>query len=352
MQCPFSGGKKTIITTVNKENQFVSIGTGDSSANGEISDNQQAASVVEDFENLEPDEKEYRKLKHIMSTLKKFYIDGSLAKKQQYEYATEQIEMLRVDIGMAHDQLLALKPKNDSHLKQKDYRKFIEDDLKNMTKQLEKRQEQQLEFRELWEWSEQIVKIQIWLEAHLEEYCVDHLKLKLHGSNDQEQTTLLHGHIDPQTVSKSKPKELTMEEKAIYARGLDEIMTNLTESHEFFEASMDGRLLDFQYMEMEIIQSQLEVLKRYPENNKRRQYVEETLMDDLRYCQQRIASGESEVDQKRREKILKMHEDFLKLLRFFKYKWNLLKNIQYEKNPDGDKYSTVYVYQPQEQVEN
>jgi len=348
MQCPFSGVKKTVITTINKENQFVSIGTNDSGGKDEISDNQQIGSVVEDFENLEPDEKEYRKLKNIMSTLKKFYIDGSLAKKQQYEYATEQIELLRVDIRMAHDQLLALKPKNDAHLKQKDYKKFIEDDLKNMTKQLEKRQEQQVEYKELWEWSEQIVKIQIWLEAHLEEYCVDHLKLKIHIGNHQEQG----GDGTRGSGGKGKPKELTVEEKAIYARGLDEIMTNLTESHEFFEASMDGRLLEFQYMEMEIIQSQLEVLKRYPENNKRRQYVEETLMDDMRYCQQRIASGESEVDQKRREKILKMHEDFLKLLRFFKYKWNLLKNIEYEKNPDGDKYSTVYVYQSQEQVEN
>lgn len=302
------------ITLINEENQFES-------------KDEYKEPEIEDFSNLEPNEKEYRILKRTMGTIKKFYLDGTKAKKSQYDYATEQIEKLQKDIDMCKAQLQAFsdKPSFKAHLKQKEYKKLLDEDLQHLNKQLKEREEQQKEYKDLYEWSQQINKIQEWLEANLEEYCVTHLELK--GRENLK-----------------KPAELTREEKNIYSRGLDEIMNNLNESHDFFQASVDGRLLEFQYMELEIIQAQLEVLKKFPEDSTRREYFQDIFEKDLKYIQQRIESGEDKVEEKRREKMLKMHTEFLKLLRFFRFKWNLLNEDIGEKNYDP-KFTQVFVYE-------
>src|SRR5690606_6437055 len=134
---------------------------------------------------------------------------------------------------------------------------------------------------------------------------------------------------------------LTDDQKKDYSKGLAEIMHNLKESQDFFKAAVDGRLLKFQIMEKEIIENQLKVLQKYPKDNERRQYIESQLLKDLEYTKQRIASGESKEDEKRRERMLTMHKEFLKLLVFFKEKWKLL-NEDVEINPDPE-FSTTFV---------
>lgn len=315
-ECPVKKDEKQEkkITIINEENQF------------EKKDEFQEPEI-EDFSNLEPSEKEYRILKRTMGTIKKFYLDGTKAKKDQYDYATEQIEKLNKDIDMCKDQIQSLsdKPSYKAHLKQKEYAKLFEEDLKHLEKQLKERQEQQKEYKDLYEWSQQINKVQEWLEANLEEYCVTHLELK-----SKEEL--------------KKPAVLTMEEKIIFSKGLDEIMNNLNESHDFFQASVDGRLLEFQYMELEIIKNQLEILKKYPEDSQRREYFQSIFEKDLQYTTSRIQSGEDKTEEKRREKMLKMHTEFLKLLRFFRFKWNLLNEEIGEKKYDP-KFTTVFVHE-------
>jgi hypothetical protein len=299
------------ITIVNEENQF--------EAKDEF-----AEPEFEDLTNLSPGEKEYRQLKRTMATIKKFYLDGTLAKKAQYDEAATQITKLGNDIQMCKDQMAALstKPTYKSHLKQKEYTTLLDEDYAHLEKQNKERSEQAQEYKDLWTWSQEINKICEWLEANLEEYCVKNLELEV--KEFQEPIVLSH------------------DEKVVYSKGLDEIMNNLNESHDFFQASVDGRLLEFQYMEAEIIQAQLDVLKKYPEDNGRRSYFESILQKDLDYCQSRIQSGNDPVEEKKRAKVLKMHTEFLKLLRFFRFKWNLLNEEIGEKKYDP-KFTQVYV---------
>jgi tRNA nucleotidyltransferase/poly(A) polymerase len=100
---------------------------------------------------------------------------------------------------------------------------------------------------------------------------------------------------------------------------------------------------EFQYIEAEIIKTQLEVLKKFPEDSKRREYFEEKFTKDLKYCESRINSGNDSVEEKKREKVLKMHQEFLKLLRFFRFKWNLLNEDLGSKPKYDPKFTQVYV---------
>ena len=319
-ECPV-GKKVKKITVINEENQFEA---KPDSENNEVDEEEED---FEDFKNLTPDEKEFRRLQKTMSTIKKFYSDGTKAKKSQADFATENIEKLKIDIKMAEAQLEGMNQKSSymEHLKQKEYIKLIKNDKNHLEKQLVEREEQEKNFKDLYEWSTEIVKICEWLEVNLEEYCLNNLKLKLKKNEKFENVP-----------------QLTNEEKIIFSKGLDEIMNNLTESQDFFDASVDGRLLEFQYIEAEIIKNQMEILKKFPENS-RREYFEDKFKKDLKYCESRISSGNDPVDEKKREKVLRMHKEFLKLLRFFRYKWNLLnENLENKKYYDP-KFTQVYV---------
>lgn len=141
-----------------------------------------------------------------------------------------------------------------------------------------------------------------WLELNLEDYCINHLKLNLN--------------------KEVKPVPPLSEEKAKqYSRGLAEITYNLAESQDFFQASIDGRLLKYHNIEKEIIEAQLEVMNNYSENNPRRVYIESELLKDLEYVQ-----GNMQVDAealKRRQKMLINHQEYFKVLKFHKDKLNV-----------------------------
>jgi hypothetical protein len=315
--CPVTGKVKKI-TIVNEENQF--------EAKPEVEGEDEDEMNFEDYQNLTPDEKEFRKLQKTMSTIKKFYSDGTKAKKSQFDFAVANIEKLKVDIDMGNAQLEAFNQKTSymEHLKQKEYIKLIKGDIEHLQKQCDEREEQRKGFEDLYTWSQEIVKICEWLELNLEDYCLNNLNLKI-------------------KKTEIEIPELNENQKILFSKGLDEIMHNLTESQDFFEASVDGRLLEFQYIEAEIIKNQLEVLKKFPEDSKRREYFEEKFTKDLKYCESRINSGNDSVEEKKREKVLKMHQEFLKLLRFFRFKWNLLNEDLGTKQKYDPKFTQVYV---------
>eukprot|EP01080_Neovahlkampfia_damariscottae_P002068 gene2068-1940_t len=316
-ECPVSQKVKKI-TVINEENQF------EAKSEEQLEEEEEE---FEDFKNLTPDEKEFRRLQKTMSTIKKFYENGTEAKKSQYDFASLNLEKLKIDIEMAEAQLEGFNQKQSymEHLKQKEYIKLIKNDKSHLEKQFKERQEQQKNFEDLYKWSQEIVKICEWLEVNLEEYCLNNLKLKLKKNEKYENVP-----------------ELSKEEKVIFSKGLDEIMNNLTESQDFFDASVDGRLLEFQYIEAEIIKNQMEILKKFPENG-RREYFEDKFKKDLKYCESRISSGNDPNEEKKREKVLRMHKEFLKLLRFFRYKWNLLNEDVSDKKFYDPKFTQVYV---------
>ncbi len=100
--------------------------------------------------------------------------------------------------------------------------------------------------------------------------------------------------------------------------GLDEIVFNLSESQDFFLASVDGRLTKYHNIEKEIIEAQLEVIRKFPEDSPRRMHVETELMKDLDYVNGLMV--ESDEVMKRRQKMLAMHQDFFKVLKYNKEK--------------------------------
>lgn len=126
--------------------------------------------------------------------------------------------------------------------------------------------------------------------------------------------------------------QLTNEQYKVYSKGLDEITYNLQESQDFFQASVDGRLKKYHQIEKDIIQVflknriiyiyyyqvQLDILKKYPEDSPRRIYIENELLQDLEYVNQNMI--ETPEVMKRREKMLKNHQDFFKVLQYYKEK--------------------------------
>jgi hypothetical protein len=321
MSCPVTNNKdgvcpvtKKTVTIVNEENQF-------ESKEEEVIEEEED----DEFSKLEPNEREYKKLQKTMTTIKVFYMKGTEKKQEQLDFSLENLEKIQVDEEMINCQLEAFNKdeKYMIHLKQIEYMNLLTEEKKNLLEKKSRIEEQKKNFEELVIWSKVIVKVCEWLEENLESYCIKNLELKIENPK--------------------KVRDLTEEETLQYAKGLDEIMNNLKESQDFFNASVDGRLLEFQYMENEIINSQLDSIKKFDDNNPRKIYLQEQLLKDLEYNQQRISSGENETSSKQREKIKEMHRDFLKLLTFFKDKWSLLNNDLGERKYDP-KFTKVFVY--------
>lgn len=177
--------------------------------------------------------------------------------------------------------------------------------MKELKIKKEQLHSKQKEFQDLYEWSKTIVKVCEWLEASMDDYCSKHLDLP----------PRLKANI-------KKPDDLTPEQAQSYFKGLDEITYNLQESQDFFAASVDGRLHKYHTIEKEIIEAQLELLKNYPEDNPRRIYVESELNTDREYVEGNMQ--ENPEGMKRRQKMLKNHTEFCKVLKYHKDKLKLL----------------------------
>lgn len=95
---------------------------------------------------------------------------------------------------------------------------------------------------------------------------------------------------------------------------MDEITYNLQESQDFFNASVDGRLKMFHQLEKCMIEAQLEVVRKYPSDNLRRQHVEQELQKDLEYVSDNMKENPQVM--KHREKMRLMHVDFFSLLKW------------------------------------
>jgi len=252
-----------------------------------------------------PSLKEYKQLKKVMTMITTFYRDGSELKKKNFESMSEEIKKLETDEAMLEAQWKALSSKSYflNHPKQKEYKKDLENEKAMMKKQKNEFLEKQKQFYELFEWSKTIVKVCEWLESALDDYCRQHLQF-------------------PEKLKqklKEAPAFPTSEEQAkLYLKGLDEVTYNLQESQDFFRASVDGRLSRYHRIEAEIIESQLQVLSQFPENNTRRTYIENELKQDLEYVQKN--AEETPESKRRREKMLKNHSEFLKVLLYHKQK--------------------------------
>lgn len=257
-----------------------------------------------DFEEFEsnPSYQEYKKIKRVMSMITKFYQTGSDGKKANHDQMTTEIEKLDADMAMCEAQLAALdeKPIFNHHPKRKDYRRDLLEEKENMLKTREKLTAKQSEFKDLFEWSKGVVKVCEWLENNLDHYCLE----KLPDLPDKVRDTL--GKKPLEQISQDKAKE--------FARGLDEIVYNLEESQDFFAASLDGRLNKYHNIEKQIILSQLDAIRKFPDDNPRRVYIEGELINDLEYVESNMQESPEVV--KRREKMLKSHQEFVQVLHY------------------------------------
>jgi hypothetical protein len=107
---------------------------------------------------------------------------------------------------------------------------------------------------------------------------------------------------------------LTLEEYKTFRRGLDEITFNLQESQDFFEASLDGRLKQYQQLEKCMIEAQLQVLAKYPESSQRRQVVETELKKDLQYITEHMQEDPKVT--RHRQHMRQIHQDFFAVLKW------------------------------------
>jgi len=77
---------------------------------------------------------------------------------------------------------------------------------------------------------------------------------------------------------------------------------------------VDGRLKMFHQLEKCMIEAQLEVIRKYPVDNMRRNHVEAELQKDLEYVSENMKENPQVM--KHREKMRLMHVDFFKLLKW------------------------------------
>jgi len=248
-----------------------------------------------------PSIQEYKKLKRVMSMITQFYRNGTRAKQENYETLSHELQKLEGDEKMVRDQIEALekKPSFQRHPKRKEYLRNLEEELAGLLKQKETFLVKQKQALELAEWSKVIVQVCEWLELNLDDYCINQLQLPI------------------KRETKSVP-QLTEKQAKQYSKGLAEITYNLAESQDFFQASLDGRLNKYHNIEKEIIEAQLEVIRKYPEDSPRRLYVESELLRDLEYVQSNMNVDEEAL--KRREKMLLNHQEYYKVLKFHKDK--------------------------------
>jgi len=251
-----------------------------------------------------PSLKEYRKIKKVMSMITGFYQRGSDTKKQNFDSTTEELAKLESDFAMVQAQIdaLDLKPSFSAHPKRRDYRRDLLEEQAGLIKQRETFKEKQKEFEDLYEWSKGIVKVCQWLEVNVDHYCLKKLP-----------------DLPEKLKQSFKPlEELTQEQARSYAKGLDEIVYNLKESQDFFQASVDGRLKKYHNIEKDIIEAQLAAIRKFPEASPRRMYIEGELLRDLEYVENNML--ETPEVMKRRQKMLKNHNEYFKVLMYNKEK--------------------------------
>jgi len=248
---------------------------------------------------------EYKKIKRVMGIITQFYRDGTNFKKGHFDEVTKEIEKIDSDLEMVKEQNAALldNPAFASHPKQQEYLRQLQMEKEHLEDQRGKFVAKQQEYKEIYEWSTGIVNVCEWLEINLDDYCsktLDYPKLK---------------DVVP-------PPELTQEQATKYSEGLDEIYHNLEESQDFFSASLDGRLNKFHNLEKQIVESQLAVVRKFPEESERRKHIEQELLADLAFVEDNLNGDTSDI--RRREKMLSSHSDFLKVLKFHKEKLRVL----------------------------
>lgn len=239
---------------------------------------------------------EYKKLKRVMRIMIKFYEDGSNAKLDQANDMEFELKKVEADLSMVNKQLEVLQafPK---HPKRASYEKELSEEQENLTKLKNNFSTKFEEFKSLYHWSLGIVDVTKWLAAGLDDYCVNFLKMDL--------------DIVPQPLA--KPTKDTFNK---YKQGLEEVHTNLSESQDFFQASLDGRLKKYHQMEKEIIEAQLKALEEFPPVNPRKAHWDEELQKDLEFVTENMT--ENPQSNQKREKMLSMHRDFVNTLSWFK----------------------------------
>ncbi|KAM9984202.1 hypothetical protein ACTFIZ_003890 [Dictyostelium cf. discoideum] len=262
-----------------------------------------------DYINDTPTIQEYKKLKRVMKIMTNFYVGGSATKLQQAEYFEEELKKVTTDQNMIEAQLNAMK-KFPIHPKRREYEEELQEENDKLVSMKKKFSNKAEEYRKLYVWSNGIVQVTKWLEDGLDDYCVNHLKMDLGFE-----------------VTPNEP--LSKEKYNAYKEGLDEITYNLQESQDFFSASLDGRLRQYHRMEKEIIEAQIEAVKTFPEDNPRRSHIIAELEQDLEYVSKNMVEDPSAMA--KRVRMLEMHSDFFKVLRWYREKMKAL----------GDEYGIV-----------
>lgn len=253
-----------------------------------------------------PSVQEYKRLRRVMGMITKFYRDGSDKKRDNWNAVSEELAKLETDRNMAQVQLDALEQAAfKGHPKQEEYKAALKEELESTIKMKTNYENKLKQNYELYEWSKGIVKICEWLEMSIDDYCSKKMEL-------------------PERIMKhiKTPPELLPEQIEDFCKGLDEITYNLAESQDFFQASVDGRLLKYHNVEKKIIEEQLAVIRTFPDNSARRLYIETELLKDLEYVEGNMIDTPESLD--RKQKMLKNHQEFFSVLKFTREKLHLL----------------------------
>lgn len=263
-----------------------------------------------------PSVQEYKKIRKYTKMITAFYAAGADTKKEQVADWDRDINNITIDIEMAQKQLEALNTleQYQGHLKIKEYLEFVNNDIERLTEKKEDYIQKSNVMRDTLEWSKGVVKVCYWLEANLDDYC----RKTIQGLPDE----ILAQMTSPDKIETEIESK---EQAADYARKLDEIVHNLNESRDFFEASVDGRLDKYQEIEREIILNQLKVIRAYPKDNERRQYVESELLADLAHVEESLQDAKGGL--KRRQDMLDMHLEFLNVLTYYRNKMKVLGEV-------------------------
>jgi len=241
---------------------------------------------------------EYKKLKRVMRIMTKFYEDGSVAKLDQAQAMEEELRKVETDLSMVEKQLEVLRT-FPVHPKRTSYEKELTEEEEKLKKIQKNFSQKVTEYRNLFEWSLGIVEVTKWLGSGLDDYCVNYLKMDL--------------GITPKPLP--RPTKETFEK---HKQGLEEVHLNLTESQDFFQASLDGRLRKYHQIEKDIIEAQQKVIAEFPPVNPRKAHWDEELQKDLDF----VADNMKETPQamQKRGRMLDMHRDFVNTLSWFKAK--------------------------------
>lgn len=284
------------------------------------------ADLDREFDEIEvahPSLKQYRKLKRVMASITGFYENGTKKKHANYLQMESNLAALLQDMAAVEAQLAALKAKESflGHPKVLQYREFLEEEMERFTKKKQSMERKKAEFYELHVWSGVINEVCRWLEDNLDSYAVDVIPE-------------LRGKITPKP-----PRELTPDEVRQYSKGLDEISFNLKESQDFFQAGVDGRLKVYHSIEAEIVQGQIDTLKRVAPESARTQMLMGELVQDLEYVQSN--DDESREVLARREKMLRNHRAYLKVLQYHTDKLKVLQDLP---PPEEREYDPKYTW--------